>query len=118
MLNLIASSRYKLNRKHIKKLATNLLTEQGFEPNNEINIVFAGRNKLKELSKKYKDENVALPVLTFIYNEEIKEGNSALAEVIICYPDAVLMAAQKNKTVDQIIDYLVKHGLQNIFDNI
>lgn len=118
MINVITSSRYKINRKAIKKLAAEILQNNSFDLNSDLNIIFAGKIKLREISKKYKQEDVALPVLTFVYNEKTEDNGQYLGEVLICYPQAVLMAAQKNKTVNEIIERLVKHGIDNIIKNV
>lgn len=117
MINIISSSRYKIARKSIKDVASGFLSEHGFSEGHDINIIFAGKNKLKIIAKKYKHENLALPVLTFVYNES-DEGKKYLGEVFICYPQAVIMAAQKGKKVDEIIEKLVLHGLDNIIKNV
>jgi ssRNA-specific RNase YbeY (16S rRNA maturation enzyme) len=117
MISVISPSRYKVNKKQIKTFASNVMLENGIVTRHAVNIVFAGKKKLKDLSQKYKHENVALPVLTFVYNEP-SDGQKYLGEVLICYPQAVLLAAQKNKTVEETIIKLVKHGLDNIIKNL
>lgn len=117
MITIISPSRYKINRKRLRKVAEDMLLKNGIAQGNEVNVVFAGRTKLKELSTRYKQENVALPVLTFIYNEP-SDDSKYLGEIFICYPQAVLMAAIKNKRVDDTIDKLLLHGLDNIVKNI
>lgn len=75
-----------------------------------VNVVFVGKNKMRKLAVCYKNENVALPVLSFPYRDDL------LGEVIICYPQAVLLAAERSKTVDQIISFLIEHALKNLSD--
>lgn len=117
MVSIITSSRYKLDRKLVRHIAQDMLVNHGYGANYSLNIIFAGRTKLRELAKKYKKEDEALPVLTFIYNEDSDE-KKYLGEIFICYPQAVIMAAQKNKKVDDMIVFLVKHGVDNILKNI
>ena len=113
MINIISSSRFKINRKFIKKKAMELLLQKGISDNNEINIVFIGKIKMKGLVIKYKNENEALPVITFAYNEQ-QGDKKILGEIIICYPLCVLLAAERNKRVDEIINELIKHGVENL----
>lgn len=117
MVTIVSSSRYKVNKKQIKNFAETVLTEHRFGQTHALNIIFAGKTKLKTLALKYKKENEALPVLTFVYNEE-SDGINHLGDIFICYPQAVLMAAQKNKGVDEMILRLIKHGMENIFTNM
>lgn len=113
MLNIISSSRYKVNRKLVKKTAEEILTSYDIPSNAILNIVFIGRKKMKTISAKYKQENVALPVLSFSYLDEFKPNN-AIGEIFICFPQAVLLAAEREKKVDHIILQLIKHGIENI----
>ncbi len=117
MIHIISSSRYQVNRRSIKEVVASVLADKNITLSRPINIVFMGKNKMKEIAAKYKQENVALPVLSFIYNIE-EGGEKLLGEILICYPQAVLMAAQKGKKVDDTIASLVRHGMENIAKNI
>ncbi|MFN4213068.1 MAG: rRNA maturation RNase YbeY [Microgenomates group bacterium] len=113
MINIICSSRYKIERKKIRSFTNQLLKDKGVIYNFDLNIIFVGKNKMRQISQKYKQENVALPVLSFAYNQK-QEDKIFLGEIFICYPQAVLLAAQRNKKVDDIIVSLIKHGLDSI----
>ncbi len=104
MINLISPSRYKINRKKIKE-------EVKIDEN--INVIFIGKNKMRSIAIKYKRENVALPVLSFSYREK-QVPDVPTGEIFICYPQAVLLAAERNKRVDDMIISLIKHGIENI----
>ncbi len=114
MLNIVSSSRYKINRKLLRKVGTEFLLKNSIPNNVEINLIFIGKNKMKDLVAKYKKEDEALPVLSFKYNETV-ENESLLGEVFICYPQAILLAAEREKKVDNIIIYLMEHGISNLF---
>jgi ssRNA-specific RNase YbeY (16S rRNA maturation enzyme) len=114
MVNVISSSRYRINRKRIRQVVDNILAERGFSKDYVVNVVFVGRIKMKSITLKYKNENVALPVLAFPYGfQETSEGK-IIGEVFICYPQAVLLAAQRNKRVEETIIFLIKHGVGNL----
>jgi rRNA maturation RNase YbeY len=120
MIRLFTNSRYKINKKFILldlNKETNLVKLIG---NENINIIFVGKRKMLEIANKYKKENEALPVLTFPYlknNEMIANINEekVIGEIFICYPQAVLLAAERNKNVDKMMSELIIHGVQNIF---
>jgi len=106
MINIFSSSRYRINRKKIK---------DSFKIDNyTINISFVGKNKMRSLSKNYKREEIALPVLSFPYLCEKIENENLLGEIVICYPQAVLLAAERNRRVEEIILQLIKHGVENL----
>jgi len=106
MINIFSSSRYRINRKKIK---------DSFKIDNyTINISFVGKNKMRSLSKNYKREEIALPVLSFPYLGEKIENENLLGEIVICYPQAVLLAAERNRRVEEIILQLIKHEVENL----
>lgn len=118
MINVITSSRFRLDKKLIKLKANNFLVEKGYSDSAVMNIVFIGRNKMRKIAAKYKKEDVALPVLSFSYQDKHlkKNPDNLLGEIFICYPQAVLLAAERNKKVQAILLYLIKHGIENIIN--
>lgn len=101
MINIICPSRYKINRRLLKKNIVPL-------PNIDVNIIFVGKNKIRFLANKYKKDNIIHPVLSFYYKEE------NLVEIFICYPQAVLLAAERNKKLEETILYLIDHSFREI----
>jgi len=103
-----------------------MLTSYGIPDSAVINIVFVGRNKMKAIAAKYAHEKEALPVLSFSYHDlnltpgvEERSGKTPgveklMGEIFICYPQAIILAAEKDKKVDDIIIFLIKHGIENI----
>jgi len=114
MINIISSSRYKINRKRIKIFVQEVFEKEQIDPNYSLNVVFVGKNKMKVFTEKYKNEKETLPVLSFKYDEDVGEKEVLLGEVIICFPLVILLAAERNKRVDEMINELVKHGVKNL----
>lgn len=116
MINILSSSRYKVNKSLLKKFAQDQLDKHRVGKNSSLNIVFIGGRKMKQIANKHKRENLALPILTFSYiNEPIETANSLIGEILICYPQAILLAAEREKRVDVLLNSLIEHGIQNIF---
>lgn len=115
MINIICPSRYKINRKQIREELKKILIKKNIVIDSPLNIIFIGRNKMRQLAKKYKNEDLSLPVLSFNYNQE---NDQLLGEIFICYPEAVLLAVEQEKRVDYVINFLISHGLDNIIKNI
>lgn len=107
MINVITSSRYTTDRKRIRLLVREYLNQKGIGDEYVLNVVFVGKNKMKTITAKYKHEDQALPVLSFSYGK-------LLGEVIVCYPLAVILAAERSKKVDDMIVFLIKHGIDNL----
>ena len=114
MINIISSSRYKIDRQKIKTFIQSFFEKEQIALEHSLNVVFVGKNKMKVFTKKYKNEKETLPVLSFKYNEDVGENEVLLGEVVICYPLVILLAAERNKRVDEIINELVKHGIANL----
>ena len=114
MINITSSSRYKINRQKIKAFVQSVFEKEPINSDHSLNVVFVGKNKMKVFTKKYKNEKETLPVLSFKYNEDVGENEVLLGEVVICYPLVILLAAERNKRVDEIINELVKHGIANL----
>ena len=114
MINVVSSSRYKINRQKIKLFVGEIFEKEQLNSQFSLNVVFVGKNKMKSFTEKYKGEKETLPVLSFPYNEKVGEDQILLGEVIICYPLVILLAAERNKRVDEVINELIKHGIQNL----
>jgi len=116
MINFFSSSRYKINKSVLQEYAEKAVQKYHNFRSSDLNIAFVGKRKMKQLAKEYKDEDVALPVLSFSYmNDPISKSVNLIGEVVICYPQAILLAAERNKKVDVMLKQLIEHGIQNIF---
>ncbi len=113
MINIISSSRYRINRKRLKTKTEEILKTLGVPENETLNIVFVGKNKMREVAKTYKNEDVALPVLSFAYKQTV-DDEPIIGEVFICYPQSVLLAAERNRKVEETLLTLIKHGVENL----
>jgi len=111
MDNVICPSRYKINRRKVRQITEELLIKEGIPNYYILNIIFVGRIKMKTVALKYKNENVALPVLSFAYNQQ---KDNLYGEIFICYPQMVLLAAERDKKVDHTLTWLLKHGINNL----
>jgi len=114
MISIFSSSRYKINRQSIKIFIQSFFDNEQIVFEHSLNIVFVGKNKMKFFTKKYINEKETLPVLSFKYNENVGEKEILLGEIVICYPLVILLAAERNKRVDEVINELVKHGIENL----
>lgn len=114
MINIVSSSRYKINRQKIKVFVQKIFEKEQINSSYSLNVVFVGKNKMKVFTEKYKNEKETLPVLSFKYDEDIGEKEFLLGEIVICFPLVILLAAERNKRVDEMINELVKHGIGNL----
>lgn len=114
MINVVSSSRYRINKKNLRSKTEEILVKSGVAEELTLNLAFVGRNKMRALSETYKKEDVALPVLSFPYKGHVVDKAALLGEIVICYPQAVLLAAERNRKVEETILTLIKHGVENL----
>lgn len=117
-------SRYPVERKQIRELARFLLKKHGIEDEAEVSIAFVGDRKMKSLSKKFMDREETTDVLSFpLTNDQKREEEGfflppdeilRLGDIVVSYPQARRQAIERNITVDEEINILVKHGLLHL----
>ncbi len=140
MIHIVDSARFRIDRIFVKQTAQAYLEKIGVDKKADLNIIFVGKRKMIYIATVYKREPEALPVLSFSYITTKKimkqaieiDGDSIqhteltatlptivhddnlLGEIFICYPQAVLLAAERNKKVDDTLKSLIEHGINNL----
>ncbi|PIY68994.1 rRNA maturation RNase YbeY [Candidatus Roizmanbacteria bacterium CG_4_10_14_0_8_um_filter_39_9] len=114
IVHIVTSSRYKINRKQIRAFVVDMMTKAQVPSEYQVNCIFVGKTKMRQISSKYKKEDVALPVLSFPYDNDKTSQLNLLGEIFLCYPQIILLAAERNKRVEDMILAMVKHGLENL----
>jgi probable rRNA maturation factor len=72
-----------------------------------ISIVVVDNKTMQALNKQYREVNAVTDVLSFPYTET--EG-----EIVLCYPQAVKQAKEKQADLQQEIIWLVIHGILHV----
>lgn len=114
MIRIITSSRYIVDKKRVRLFIESCFAKNNIDSSLSINIVFVGKTKMRSIASTYKHEDVALPVLAFPYRNDLEMGESLLGEVFLCYPQIVLLAAERGKRLNVLIDELIEHGIKNL----
>lgn len=115
-------SRYPLNRLATKKMVEDFLKKQKVMGKVEVSLAVVGDRKMRELNLKYRQIDEVTSVLAFPQelcgrrNEFVNPPDEVLrlGDIVISYPQAVLMAGKENKMVEGKIKELVEHGLKNL----
>jgi len=112
---LIASeSRYPINRRKIKETVVSYLDRLGIQ-DAEVSVAIVGSRKIKDLNKKWRNLAETTTVLTFALEEPRGEdGILRIGDVVISYPEARLIAQEDDLSMDQAIEKLLIHGLNNL----
>ncbi len=117
MLSVLISSesRYPISRPKIRKAAEDYLKNIGIE-DVEISVAVVGSKKIRELNKKWRALDEETTVLTFALEEPRDEsGVLRIGDIVISYPEARQIAQEDALTMDQAIEKLLIHGLNNLF---
>lgn len=123
MINVVISSdsRYKINKPAIQESLIRVLTMHKVTGDAEIEVVVAGDRKMRELNKKYRKIDDTTDVLSFSLVESGKGGFVSLPDktlrlgsIVVSYPQAIVNAMEKAKSVEEEINFLVEHGLSHL----
>ena len=115
---IFVESRYKVNRKRIKKAVSKVLTQHEMKGPAEVSIAIVGDRKMRALSLKYKGEDKTRNILSF----SMSEGESTyldsevlrLGDIVISYPQVIKEASEEEMLVDDKIDTLIEHGMLHL----
>ena len=115
---LYVESRYKVNRKRIKRTVASVLKEHGIQGATEVSVAIIGDRKMRVLNKKYRNLDKTTNVLSF----PLAEGDSThlpsselyLGDVVISYPVVIQEAAKEEVMVDDKVEELLRHGLLHL----
>jgi probable rRNA maturation factor len=115
---IFVESRYKINRKRIKQALENVITKNEITGPVEISVAIVGDRKMRELSRKYKNEDKTRNILSFSQTEgeEIKtpKGVLRLGDIVLSFPQVINDAVRDEVLVDDKVDELVEHGLMHL----
>lgn len=122
-----SESRYPVDRKKIKEKVKKILAEKSLS-NTEVSVAVVGDRKMRDLNKKYRHLNKTTSVLAFplddprkkLSNQEFPLPFSSpdnvlrLGDIVISFPQAIKMAGEEGKLVDEKINELVEHGMKKL----
>lgn len=118
MVMIFSDSRYKIDRGAIQNQSKLVFKKAGFSDMDILNIIFVGSRKMRQIALDYKKEKTVHPILSFAYPDDAQkamvEKEKVVGEIFICYPQAVLLAAEREKRVDVVIHQLIEHGVKTI----
>lgn len=109
-----SESRYPIHRKRIRETIKVYLEEKNLT-DVEVSVAVVGSRKIRELNAKWRALDETTTVLTFGLEEGRREdGLLPLGDIVISYPQAREIAQDENYLMDQAIDRLVIHGMNNL----
>lgn len=115
---LYVESRYKVNRKRIKKTIEGILDEHNVKSKTEVSVAIVGDRKMAQLNKKYRDKTGTTNILSFPLSEGGQVPTSSdiarLGDIVISYPVLIEESAKEEMLVDDRVDMLIEHGLRHL----
>lgn len=111
-------SRYKVNRKRIKKTVSDTLTANGITGPCEVSVAIIGDRKMRSLNKKYRNLDKTTNVLSFSQLEGktnvMPTDKMYLGDVVVSYPKVIEEAAKEKMLVDDKVSELVEHSVLHL----
>jgi probable rRNA maturation factor len=115
---IFVESRYKINRKRIKKVIEGVIAKNEVAGPIEISVAVVGDRKMRELSKKYKGEDKTRNILSFSQTEgetmTLPSDVLRLGDIVLSFPQVINDAVRDEMLVDDKVDELVEHGLMHL----
>jgi len=118
-------SRYPVNRKLLRSRVLQVLTRHRLSGKVFVSVSIVGDRKMVALNKQFRNKDYAADVLSFpTYDptQPMEDGGFAhpdeaglvLGDTVVSYPQAVKIASQKRKFLDETIGDLVEHSLMHL----
>lgn len=120
-----SDSRYSVKRATIRERVVHVLSRHHIHQPVYVSVSIVGDRKMKALNKQYRNKDYSTDVLSFPTQDpsqqiddqgfaHARELELVLGDIVIAYPQAVKIASQKNRYLDEIINDLVEHGLLHL----
>ena len=115
---IFVESRYKVDRKRIKKSIAEVLAQHNITSDTEVSVAVVGDRKMAGLNRKYRDKEGTTNVLSFPLSEgedtHLPADTIRLGDIVLAYPQVIRDAARDEMLVDDKVDELVRHGLLHL----
>lgn len=111
-----SDSRYHVDRRLVRAYVQETWTHRQL-PDGVLSIAFVGGRKARLLSKEYMKDDQEHPVLTFpfVTHEQTfpddVERERLLGEIVVCYPQVTLYAAEQDKEINKVITQFLDHAI-------
>ncbi|OGV92792.1 rRNA maturation RNase YbeY [Microgenomates group bacterium RIFCSPLOWO2_01_FULL_47_10] len=120
-----ADGKYPVDRKRIRTRVGLVLAEKRISGPVQVSVWIVGDRKMTYYNENFKKHAGTTDVLSFPYSELDPESRTPgfimspelgliLGDIIISYPEARKRAMKRGKMVDEVVDFLVEHGLRHL----
>ena len=122
-VNFQTESHFPVKTKIIKEAVKSYLKKK-VNRTAEVNVSIIGNRLMKNLNRKYRKIDSTTTVLSFSQIEKSDNDNEVfvsspdrilrLGDVVVSFPEAVRLARETNKMVDETVIELVFHGIDHL----
>ncbi len=115
-MNLFNQTKDKINISELEKLINFVLKKEDLN-NIDLNVVFVDNQKIKEINKRYRNQNKATDVISFALEDhkfEIEPETRVLGDIYISIEQAKVQAKEYNHSLKREIFFLTIHGLYHL----
>ena len=123
-VEIFADSRYPINRKQVRKAVLDTLFKNKVTSGDiEVSVAVVGKRKMRELSKKYLEDEQDHEVLSFGYEDlgqmakgfiNPPDGYLRLGDIVLCWPELVILAAKDDVMVEDEVYMLTAHATEHL----
>lgn len=120
-----ADGKYPIDRKSIRARVASVLLEKGITGATQVSVWIVGDRKMTYYNENFKKHKGTTDVLSFPYSNMDPENQTPefmqaselgliLGDIIVSYPEARRRAMKRGKMVDEVVCFLVEHGLRHL----
>lgn len=124
-VDVLSDSKFPVSRAMIRQRVSELLEKKGVEGDLYVSVSIVGDRKMRWINREYRKKDYPTDVLSFPVDDpsqSIDDGgfvNSfdsvrVLGDVVVSYPQALMMASRLNQMVDEVVCDLVEHGMLHL----
>lgn len=120
-----ADGKYPVDRKMIRERVVSVLEEKRITGGVQVSVWIVGDRKMTYYNENFKKHKGTTDVLSFPYSnmdpENLTPGfvmapefGLILGDIIVSYPEAQRRAMKRGKLVDEVVCFLVEHGVRHL----
>lgn len=124
-IHIKADGKYPVDRKSIRARVVSVLAEKGITEPTQVSVWVVGDRKMTYYNETFKKHAGTTDVLSFPYSDmdpenrtpgfvQASEFGLILGDIIVSYPEARRRAMKRGKMVDEVVNFLVEHGLRHL----
>jgi len=124
-LQITNEGRYPVNGERLFAAVEKVLVEVFGDSTVQVSLLVVGKEEMAEYNLKYHETAGPTDVLSFPYTDPESQVSDEqfvlppdvgiiLGDLIVCYPVAEEVAQKEGKTVDEVVEFYVLHGLEHL----